>query len=435
MRKNNKSALECLDTIYSTIREDDFTDKATAKIRAELSYIKSLYFKGDKDSDIKSAILAAILEHPSGSILENFSRFLNISYIKFLARKQLFQSMEDAGLIRREERDISDCNNKVEKYEYFITDRAQYAIENNMPLAKVPSENADANSTGTNPNSNTNGNGNCNTKDLIRCSAIKPKQLFYNEAEKAQVEQLTSLLDEDKFRQVQSRLEESGLRKGFSVIFTGAPGTGKTATVYELARQTGRDIFFVDMSSIQSKWVGDSEKNIHRVFIRYRELCKQCSRTPILLFNEADAIFGKRVTVVRSVDQSYNAIQNIILQEMENLDGILIATTNLAQNLDPAFERRFIYKIHFKTPDEHTRKQILQSLIPGLSDSDASSLAASFPSFSGGNIENIARKTTVNYILTGTKPDLAALTDLCRSEHLCSSGSRNRVGYCNIPRA
>ena len=432
MRKNNKSALECLDTIYSTIREDDFTDKATAKIRAELSYIKSLYFKGDKDSDIKSAILAAILEHPSGSILENFSRFLNISYIKFLARKQLFQSMEDTGLIRREERDNSDCDNKVEKYEYFITDRAQYAIENNMPLAKVPSENADANSTGTNPNSNT--NGNCNTKDLIRCSAIKPKQLFYNEAEKAQVEQLTSLLDEDKFRQVQSRLEESGLRKGFSVIFTGAPGTGKTATVYELARQTGRDIFFVDMSSIQSKWVGDSEKNIHRVFIRYRELCNQCSRTPILLFNEADAIFGKRVTVVRSVDQSYNAIQNIILQEMENLDGILIATTNLTQNLDPAFERRFIYKIQFKNPDEQTRKQILQSLIPGLSDTDATSLAAGFPSFSGGNIENVARKSTVNYVLTGLKPDLATLTDFCRGELISHSGTGCKIGYAQRQR-
>ena len=94
-----------------------------------------------------------------------------------------------------------------------------------------------------------------------------------------------------------------------------------------------------------------------------------------------------------------------------------------------------IYKIQFKNPDEQTRKQILQSLIPGLSDTDATSLAAGFPSFSGGNIENVARKSTVNYVLTGTRPDLAALTDFCRGEQISQSGSRNRVGYCNIPRA
>ena len=178
--------------------------------------------------------------------------------------------------------------------------------------------------------------------------------------------------------------------------------------------------------------MGESEQRIKEVFTKYRELCKQCERTPILLFNEADGIFGKRIAVERSVDQMNNCIQNIILQEMEKLDGILIATTNLTQNLDPAFERRFIYKIQFNKPDGDVRKNILKSLITGLSDDDAAFLSTAFPSFSGGNIENVARRSTVDYVLTGVRPGLDALTSLCRSEQISQSGSAGKIGYLSV---
>ena len=134
--------------------------------------------------------------------------------------------------------------------------------------------------------------------------------------------------------------------QGFCCIFYGAPGTGKTETVYKLARQTGRDIMRVDVNKIKSCWVGESEKNIKAAFDRYRNICKNSPLAPILLFNEADAILGIRMEgASNAVDKMENSIQNIILQEMESIEGIMIATTNLTTNLDKAFERRFLYKI------------------------------------------------------------------------------------------
>ena len=230
-----------------------------------------------------------------------------------------------------------------------------------------------------------------NYRDLVSADSITAKELFYNQAEGAQVKRLADLLEEQHFKDVQSRLVSSGMRKGFNVIFYGAPGTGKTASVYELARQTGRDIFHIDVARLKSKWVGDSEKSVRSAFRLYKKMCHTCAKAPILLFNEADAIFSKRLEIVEhSVDQMSNAIQNIILEEMENLEGILIATTNLLTNLDPAFERRFIYKVEFKLPEKDSRAKIWKSMLPSLTENDAESLADKF-SFSGGNIENIAR--------------------------------------------
>ena len=119
-----------------------------------------------------------------------------------------------------------------------------------------------------------------------------------------------------------------------------------------------------------------SEKNIKAIFEIYRKRVKESEVTPILLFNEADGIFGIRNDkATRSVDKMENSIQNIILQEMEDLDGILIATTNLVQNLDDAFERRFLYKIQFPTPNSEARKNIWKSHVPDLNDQDAAILA------------------------------------------------------------
>ena len=219
------------------------------------------------------------------------------------------------------------------------------------------------------------------------------------------------------------------MRKGFNAIFYGAPGTGKTASVYELARRSGRDIFHVDMAKLKSKWVGDSEKAVRGVFKIYRSMCKGRDKAPILLFNEADAVFTKRIeNVEQSVDQMNNAIQNIILEEMESIEGILIATTNLLSNLDPAFERRFIFKVEFKMPEKDSRAKIWKSMIPTLSEEDASVLADKY-AFSGGNIENIARKSTVEYVLSGNEPTLSSLEGYCQEEILDRKENRNRIGF------
>jgi ATPases of the AAA+ class len=164
--------------------------------------------------------------------------------------------------------------------------------------------------------------------------------------------------------------------------------------------------------------VGESEKNIKDVFNRYRQCVAAGGDIPILLFNEADAIFGVRKEEAGdAVDKMENSIQNIILQEMETLEGILIATTNLEGNLDPAFERRFIFKVKFCVPEPGARRDIWRTMLPSLSGEDASVLAERY-AFSGGNIENIARKGTVDYVLTGVKPTLQSLIRECDRETL-----------------
>jgi SpoVK/Ycf46/Vps4 family AAA+-type ATPase len=151
-------------------------------------------------------------------------------------------------------------------------------------------------------------------------------------------------------------------------------------------------------------------------------MVKRSKIAPILLFNEADAVIGKIKDVSGgSVAQTENAIQNIILQEMETLEGILIATTNLTQNLDQAFERRFLYKVEFHKPSAETKKAIWQTLLPALRPEDAAELAAAYD-FNGGEIENISRKQTVEFILTGVEPTLEKLHSFCKAEQLNKKG-------------
>ncbi len=265
---------------------------------------------------------------------------------------------------------------------------------------------------------------------MLSFESIKPKQLFYNDKERKLVEELAALLDEKNFQSIRDRLKETNFRSGFACLFYGAPGTGKTETVLQIARKTGRDLIQVNISEIKSMWVGESEKNIKGVFEDYRKMVKQSAKTPILLFNEADAIIGKRmVGAEKAVDKLENNIQNIILQEIEQLDGILIATTNLAENMDKVFERRFLYKVKFEKPDLHGRLQIWQTMIPSLNDADASFLAARYD-FSGGEIENIARHYTIQSILHG-KPAvmLKSLVGYCDSERLEVRTPKRKVGF------
>lgn len=266
-------------------------------------------------------------------------------------------------------------------------------------------------------------------KDLIKAESLTAKRLVYNETEQGQIDELTSILSEERFAEVQGRLRSAGLRPGFCCIFYGSPGTGKTETVYQLARITGRDIMQVDVDKIKSCWVGESEKNIKALFDRYRNICRSSRLAPILLFNEADAVLGVRMEgASRAVDKMENSLQNIILQEMESLDGIMIATTNLTSNLDKAFERRFLYKIRFSKPTAESRAMIWQSMLEGLSEANALELAEQFD-LSGGEIENVVRKHSVNAILSGSDMvDVEKLFEICRNERL-SNDTKRKIGF------
>ena len=265
--------------------------------------------------------------------------------------------------------------------------------------------------------------------DMLDASKLGEKALFFPKDIERQVEELGSFLQPENYQKIQKRMKEKGFRNGFACLFYGGPGTGKTETVYQLAKKTGRNIMVVDVPQLKSMWVGQSEKNVKALFDRYREQVKRAKLTPILLFNEADAIIGKRKNgAENAVDKMENSLQNIILQEMEQLDGIMIATTNLQENMDKAFERRFLYKIKFEKPTVEAREGIWHSMIPELSNQDIHTLALKYD-FSGGQIENIARHYAISTILHGQgNTHLERLMEFCNNERLDSHEKRS-IGF------
>lgn len=265
--------------------------------------------------------------------------------------------------------------------------------------------------------------------NMLDANSLAYKKLFYGPSEQRSIDTLERMLGEEQYRKVRNSLRDSGLRTGFTCLFYGTPGTGKTETVYQLAKKTGRKIIVADVSKLKNCFVGESEKSLTKLFDDYRKCVKTMDIAPILLFNEADAIFGIRQEgAQRAVDKMENSLQNILLQEMEKLDGILIATTNLTQNLDKAFERRFLYKVRFEKPSLETKSKIWSSMMPELTESQAEELAREYD-FSGGQIENISRKKKIQSIIECCDPDFATLKEYCGEEQLNSEKKRRRIGF------
>ena len=264
--------------------------------------------------------------------------------------------------------------------------------------------------------------------NIIEPAKINSKTLYFNEFERKQLDLLKTLLQEDNLKKTQNRLQNKGLPKGITALLHGSPGTGKTETVFQVAKDTNREIVKVDISQSKSMWFGESEKIIKRIFTDYKAYAKDCERMPILLFNEADAIISKRKeNSTSNVSQTENTIQNIILEELESFEGIFFATTNLAKNLDSAFERRFLFKIEFQKPDISVKAKIWHSKLPCLSESECETLANSFD-FSGGQIDNIVRKNEIHEIIHGISVDFNNIIEFCKAE-LLSKNSGVRVGF------
>lgn len=263
---------------------------------------------------------------------------------------------------------------------------------------------------------------------LISPEKIESEELFYNESEYQQIETLLNALEEDNYNKLMTRLKDNGMKQGFTVLLYGYPGTGKTSSVKQVAKATGRSIFMVEIQKIQSKWVGESEKNLSKVFEEYKQARSFFTKAPILLFNEADAILGKRMTVNSSVDKSFNALQNILLQELEEFEGIFMATTNLADQLDSAFDRRLLYKIDFKKPEQQVRKKILSNVFKNISDKTIDTLTMQF-SLTGGQIANIKKKLLVKSILDVNLNQESYLSILCNEEFILSKSGRSTIGF------
>jgi SpoVK/Ycf46/Vps4 family AAA+-type ATPase len=240
---------------------------------------------------------------------------------------------------------------------------------------------------------------------------IDPKKpledIVLNPKTKETLDELLKQVDKN----VVTRLKEWGIkdkRKGIDarIIFYGGAGTGKTITALAIAKSLKKRIISFDCSKILSMYVGESEKNVRKIFDSYKELCTKTKSEPILLLNEADQFLSNRVTGTSSgSDKMHNQMQNIFLEQIERFDGILIATTNLLESIDKAFSRRFNYKIEFTKPTLEQRVELWKKMLPEslpLEDGfDIEKLAKH--ELTGGQIEMIIKNTAYK-IATLTQP-------------------------------
>lgn len=264
---------------------------------------------------------------------------------------------------------------------------------------------------------------------LIKPENISSQELYFDQDMKNQIEKLKQLLEEDNFHLLQERMQEKKMKEGVTMLFYGAPGTGKTELAKQLARHTNRAVLMVDISSIKSMWVGESEKNTRKIFSEYYAAIKYFPQAPILLFNEADALISKRGEASHSVDQMMNSIQNILLQEIEDFTGILIATSNLEKNFDPAFDRRFLFKICFKNPDSKIRYQILKNKLKSLKNAEITLLAENYE-LSGGQIQNIEKQIVMHELLNlKQKISLTTIQNFIDQEINFKNLKRKSLGY------
>jgi SpoVK/Ycf46/Vps4 family AAA+-type ATPase len=210
------------------------------------------------------------------------------------------------------------------------------------------------------------------------------------------------------------------LGKGLNVLFSGPSGAGKTMAAEVIAKEAGLDIYKIDLSTVVSKYIGETEKILNKIFLEAE------TSNAILFFDEADALFGKRSEVKDSHDRYANIEINYLLQKMEEHDGIAILASNFKSNIDEAFLRRMHFVMEFPFPDEKIRKKIWENIFPKdtpvSGDVDYSFLSTF--KITGGNIKNIALsaaflaagdsgKVKMEHVIRATKREFQKMGKLC----------------------
>jgi SpoVK/Ycf46/Vps4 family AAA+-type ATPase len=193
---------------------------------------------------------------------------------------------------------------------------------------------------------------------------------------------------------------KGGKGSGICALFSGSPGTGKTLAAHVVADSLGADLLQVDLAAVVDKYIGETEKNLERVFSRAETL------NAVLFFDEADALFGRRSSVSDSRDRYANQEVSYLLQRMEAFEGITVLATNLRGNLDAAFARRLHFIVHFPDPDAATRRRLWEhhlAQLPGTDPDDPIDLdsLADALELSGGDIRNIVLAAAYDAVATG----------------------------------
>ena len=271
--------------------------------------------------------------------------------------------------------------------------------------------------------------------DLVKCCRLQSQPKLMSLAKKIEpkygwqdlvlpADQMTQL--QEMVNQVKQRhkvLDEWGfarkisLGRGINALFSGSSGTGKTMAADVMGRELNLDIYKIDLSSVVSKYIGETEKNLNRLFVEAEH------SNSILFFDEADAIFGKRSEVKDAHDRFANIEVAYLLQKMEEYEGITILSTNLKNNLDTAFIRRMQFIVDFPSPDEEQREKIWRQIFPPEAplapEVDFTLLAIKFK-ITGGNIKNIGIRSaylaahedsviSMKHIVQATKRELQKL--------------------------
>jgi ATP-dependent Clp protease ATP-binding subunit ClpA len=182
-----------------------------------------------------------------------------------------------------------------------------------------------------------------------------------------------------------------GISRGVSALYSGEPGTGKTMAASVVASELGLELVRIDLSAVVSKYVGETEKNLAKIFDEAQDA------HAMLLFDEADSLFGKRTELKTAQDRFANLEINYILQRMETFDGVSVLTTNAESAIDPALQRRLNFRIRFPEPDVDEREKLWRQLLPpqaGLADVDFRALAERFE-MTGGYIKNAVVRAAV----------------------------------------
>ena len=238
-------------------------------------------------------------------------------------------------------------------------------------------------------------------------------------------------------KKVQNLLKQWGIKPSkkieAKILFYGYPGTGKTMTALSLAKSLKKPILSLDCSKVLSMYVGESEKNVRKIFDDFKEIASKSKSEPILLLNEADQFLSQRSTSANSsADKMHNQMQNIFLEQIERFDGILIATTNLLENIDSAFSRRFNYKVEFKKPTFTQRIELWKKMLPKNAEYeenfDINKLAKY--ELTGGQI-NLIIKNTAYKVAIKDEPifTMSDFIEEIKREKISSFGDEKEIGF------
>ncbi|EAK0804921.1 ATP-binding protein [Campylobacter lari] len=239
-------------------------------------------------------------------------------------------------------------------------------------------------------------------------------------------------------KKVLERLNKWGIKTNKNIeakiIFYGPAGTGKTMSALSMAKAMKKSILSFDCSKILSKYVGESEQNVRKIFDTYKELCQTSKQSPILLLNEADQFLSTRIESSGGADKMHNQMQNIFLEQIERFSGVIIATTNFLESLDVAFSRRFEYKIEFKKPNYEQRLMIWQKALPKNAKFEGSFDLKKLASYelSGAQIVMVVKNTALKAAIS--KDGVFKMSDFLHTieKEIESSFDKNKiVGFKN----